>query len=262
VAIGLEYDGAAHHGWQSQPGGNTVQDHLEAALAKIAGEPIRVVCAGRTDRGVHALVQVAHFDTASPRPLSAWVRGVNAHLPSSIAVRWAVHPAGDFHARFNAVSRHYRYVLANQPVRPAVGFGKLGWYHVPLDEAAMQQAACYLIGEHDFSSFRSSQCQAKTPVKTLHRMRVSRLGELIVFEAHGNAFLHHMVRNIVGALVHIGKGAAPPNWMAELLEARNRTQAPPTFAPDGLYLTGVEYAPDWQLPQNGRIIADFPFFPG
>ena len=260
IAIGIEYDGAAFQGWQSQTHGKTVQDHVERALSQVAAEQIGLVCAGRTDTGVHGLAQVAHFDTAATRPITAWVRGANANLPPAISVRWATPVADDFHARFSAQSRHYRYVLFNSPVRPAVFAGKVGWHHAPLDEHAMMSAAAHLVGEHDFSSFRSSQCQAKTPVKTLHAVRVSRAGQCILFDVHGSAFLHHMVRNIVGALVQVGRGAAREEWLAELIAARDRTQGPPTFAPDGLYLTGVEYAANWQLPQNGRIIAPFPVF--
>jgi tRNA pseudouridine38-40 synthase len=259
IALGLEYDGAAHAGWQSQHHRNTVQDHLEAAVSKVAGEPIRLACAGRTDAGVHALIQVAHFDVASRRPISAWVRGVNAHLPSSIGVRWACAVPEEFHARFKALSRHYVYVLHNHRSRPALFSGKVGWFHAPLDAEAMQAAAGYLVGEHDFSSFRSSLCQAKSAVKHLYALGVRRTNDTLWIHAHGSAFLHHMVRNIVGALVHIGKGAAPPEWMEGLRDRRDRTLAPPTFSPAGLYLRGVEYDPVWQLPQNGRIIADFPF---
>lgn len=260
VALGIEYDGAAFHGWQSQPHGNTVQDHLEHALSMVAAEAVSVMCAGRTDAGVHGLGQVAHFDTTAKRPTTAWVRGVNAGLPPQIAVRWACPVADDFHARFCAHSRHYRYVLFNSPVRPAIFTGKVGWHHTPLDDARMAEAAAYLVGQHDFSSFRASFCQAKTPIKTLHDVRLKRAGQCILIDFHGNAFLHHMVRNMVGALVEVGRGVAAPDWLAELLAARDRTNGPPTFPPDGLYLTGVEYAPNWQLPQNGRIIAPFPVF--
>ncbi|MEY3201572.1 MAG: hypothetical protein RIR70_1122 [Pseudomonadota bacterium] len=264
IALGIEYDGAAFQGWQSQPHGQTVQDHLEHALSMVAATPITVVCAGRTDTGVHGLGQVAHFDTLVERPRNAWVRGVNAHLPGSVAVRWAAEVDERFHARFSATSRHYRYVLFNSPTRPAIFRGKVGWHHAPLDEAAMREAAGHLVGEHDFSSFRSSECQAKTPIKRLIEVRVARVGQCVVFDVHGTAFLHHMVRNMVGALVEVGRGVRAPEWLKTLLEARDRTQGPPTFAPDGLYLTGVEYdlpqGAGWQLPQNGRIIAPLPSF--
>lgn len=261
VALGLEYDGAAFLGWQSQQHGRTVQDTLEHALSQIAAHPVRVNCAGRTDAGVHALVQVAHFDTDRGRPDTAWVRGVNAHLPPAVAVRWAAQVADDFHARFKACARRYRYMLYNAPSRPAIFASKVGWYHAPLDEIAMADAAAVLVGEHDFSAFRSAECQAKTPVKTLHSVSVARQGQHVLFDFHGNAFLHHMVRKIVGALVFVGKGRYPPAWLGELLAGRDRTVAPPTFAPDGLYLTGVEYDEGWNLPLKGRIIAPFPAFP-
>jgi tRNA pseudouridine38-40 synthase len=259
IALGLEYDGAAFHGWQSQPGGNTVQDTVEEALAAIAGEAVAVVCAGRTDAGVHALTQVVHFDTSPVRPAQAWVRGTNSHLPGSVAVRWAQEVPEQFHARFSAVARRYRYVLYNSPVRPALETGRVGWFHLPLDADAMAEGARCLLGDHDFSAFRAAQCQARTPVKTLHEAAVRRQGDYVVFEFRANAFLHHMVRNIVGALVYVGKGKHPPAWIAELLRGRDRRLAAPTFAPAGLYLSGVEYAAHWRLPGEGRIIAPSPW---
>jgi len=255
IALGLEYDGAAFNGWQCQPGGNTVQDALEAALAAIAGEPLRVVCAGRTDAGVHALGQVVHFDTAAPRPDTAWVRGVNAHLPAAVAVRWAKPVPDDFHARFAARSRAYRYVLLNRPERPGLLSGRVGWCHRPLDVAVMRAAAACLVGEHDFSSFRAAECQAKSPVKTMLDFVIAREGDLVLFDCRADAFLHHMVRNLVGALVYVGMGRETPEGFARLLAARDRRLAPPTFAPDGLYLAAVEYDPAWGLPAAGGIIA-------
>lgn len=258
IAIGLEYDGAAFSGWQSQPSGNTVQDVLEAALGRIAGGPIQVVCAGRTDAGVHALAQVVHFDAPVARPLSAWVRGVNALLPASVAVNWSVEVSDDFHARFSARARSYRYLLLNRASRPGLQSGKVGWCHRPLDVEAMQEAAACLLGEHDFSSFRAAECQAKSPVKTMHEFSVRREGDLVVFACRANAYLHHMVRNLVGALVYVGMGRHPPGWMAELLAARDRTCGAPTFDPAGLYLAGVEYGAHWRIPSvpagEGRII--------
>ncbi|OIQ96736.1 tRNA pseudouridine synthase A [mine drainage metagenome] len=257
IALGLEYDGASFQGWQSQPNGNTVQDVLERALGAVAGEAIRVVCAGRTDAGVHALAQVVHFDTLADRPISAWVRGTNAHLPDTVAVCWAVPVDAEFHARFAARSRRYRYLLYNHPVRPAVNHGKVGWFHLGLDVERMNHACAQLIGEHDFSAFRAAECQAKSPVKTLHRAEVERRGDLLVFEFHADAFLHHMVRNLVGALVAVGKGRQSPEWIAELLAGRDRRRAAPTFSPAGLYLAGVEYESRWCLPGADRIIAAF-----
>ncbi|MBI5909687.1 MAG: tRNA pseudouridine(38-40) synthase TruA [Betaproteobacteria bacterium] len=248
IAIGIEYDGSCFHGWQSQLSGNTVQDHLERALASIAGEQVRLAAAGRTDAGVHALAQVAHFETAAVRPDSAWVRGVNSLLPQAIAVQWAVPVAEDFHARYSAASRTYRYVLYNHPVRPALHHGRVGWFHLPLDPAAMRSAAAHLAGEHDFSAFRSSECQAKSPVRIIRSWAIEQRGAHLRFEFTANAFLHHMVRNIVGCLVYVGKGKHPPAWLAEVLASRDRRQAAPTFSPDGLYLAAVEYAPGWELP--------------
>ncbi|HEX8961359.1 MAG TPA: tRNA pseudouridine(38-40) synthase TruA [Rhodocyclaceae bacterium] len=255
LALGIEYDGSRFAGWQSQAHGNTVQDALEKALAAVAGEPLRVVCAGRTDAGVHALCQVAHFDCGVVRPETAWVRGVNAHLPPQVAVRWAREVGPDFHARFLARSRSYRYLLLNRAVRPALLAGKVGWFHHPLDVAAMRAGAARLLGEHDFSAFRAAECQAKSPVKHLYRADIDAQGDCLVFDFHANAFLHHMIRNIVGSLVYVGKGKHPPEWIGELLECRDRTRAAPTFAPDGLYFAGAEYDPAWQLPDAGLIIA-------
>lgn len=254
IALGIEYDGAGFSGWQSQPHGNTVQDVLERALAAIAGQPVRVVCAGRTDAGVHALGQVVHFDTDVRRPDSAWVRGVNAHLPPTVAVCWSRIVSEDFHARFAAIARSYRYFLLNRPVRPALFASSMGWFHLPLDMAAMRAGARLLLGEHDFSAFRAAECQAKSPIKTLLRADIVAQDSMIVFDFSANAFLHHMVRNLVGSLVYVGKGARPPEWIAQVLASRDRSLAAPTFDPAGLYFTGVDYGPQWQLPAAGRIM--------
>jgi len=251
-ALGLEYDGSRFCGWQAQPQGCSVQDSLERSLAQIAGESIKTVCAGRTDAGVHALGQVVHFDTSADRPLTAWVRGTNALLPAAVAATWA-HPVGaEFHARYSARSRRYRYVLLNRAVRPAADFGRAGWFHVPLDVARMQAAALRLLGEHDFSAFRAAECQARTPVRTLTRLDVRRRGDYVVFDVQANAFLHHMVRNIVGSLVYVGKGKHPPAWIGELLAGRDRAQAAPTIEAAGLYLSEVEYEARWGLPSTPR----------
>jgi tRNA pseudouridine38-40 synthase len=247
IALGLEYDGTDFCGWQSQAGGGAVQDALEAALSAIADAPTRVTCAGRTDAGVHALAQVVHFDTDAIRPDTAWVRGVNAHLPASVAVRWAQPVAGDFHARFSARGRRYRYLLLNRGERPGLMARRVGWFHRPLDADAMAAAARLVLGEHDFSAFRAVECQAKSPVKTLRRADVARHGDLLVFDFEASAFLHHMVRNLVGALVYVGKGAHPPAWLDELLAGRDRARAAPTFEACGLYFAGVDYDPVWQL---------------
>jgi tRNA pseudouridine38-40 synthase len=258
LALGIEYDGSRFLGWQTQPGGGSVQDALEPALSGIAGEAISVTCAGRTDRGVHALAQVVHFDTRAMRPESAWVRGVNAMLPESVAVLWSREVPPEFHARYSAQARVYRYVLLNRPVRPALAARHVGWFHAPLDVPAMREAAALLLGEHDFSSFRSAECQAKSPVRTLHALEVERHGERIDFVLRANAFLHHMVRNVVGLLVYVGKGKHPPRWAREVLDARDRSKAAPTFAPEGLYLEKVEYEPRWNLPAPGRRALEIP----
>ena len=250
IALGIEYDGSPYCGWQSQAEGLTVQDTLQAALGRITGETTGVIAAGRTDTGVHGLEQVVHFDTQVGRPLQAWVRGVNALLPASIAVRWA-HPVTDeFHARFSAHGRSYRYLLMNRATRPAIQAGKVGWFHAPLDLAAMHQAVQCLLGTHDFSAFRAAQCQAKSPVKTLRQLDICREGDMLIFDVSADAFLHHMVRNLVGCLVYVGKGKYPQAWIADVLASRNRRLAAPTFAPDGLYLRRIQYDAKWGLPQS------------
>lgn len=253
LALGIEYDGSRFLGWQTQPGGGAVQDALQGALSAIAGEEIKVTCAGRTDRGVHAIGQVVHFDPPVERPDSAWVRGVNAVLPDSVAVLWVRRVGDGFHARFSALSRTYRYVLLNRAVRPALAARHAGWFHRDLDLEAMRAGARLLVGQHDFSAFRSSECQAKSPVRHLHRLEIDRRGERIDFSISANAFLHHMVRNIVGTLVYVGKGKHPAGWVRELLSSRRRALAAPTFGAEGLYLEAVEYAPEWGLPAAQRV---------
>ena len=225
-----------------------MQDALEPALASIAGVPVAVTGAGRTDRGVHARLQVAHFDTDVKRPSSAWVRGVNALLPDSIAVLWSHEVPEDFHARYSAHARTYRYELLNRPVRAGLGARYVGWFHLPLDVAKMREAAALLVGEHDFSAFRSSECQAKSPVRTIHEFNIEVSEQRIDFIVRANAFLHHMVRNLVGTLVYVGKGKHPPQWVQELLRAKDRTKSAPTFGPEGLYLEKIDYDPKWGLP--------------
>jgi tRNA pseudouridine38-40 synthase len=249
IALGVEYDGSAYNGWQSQPDVPNVQDALQAALSSVAGVRIDILAAGRTDTGVHALEQVIHFDTDIQRPLSAWVRGSNALLPKDIAVLWAHAVPEEFHARFSAQARSYQYVLVNRPSRVGVHHAKVGWFHQSLDVAAMRKAAQYLLGKHDFSSFRSAECQAKTPMKDLARLDIRQQGDTLIFDLTADAFLHHMVRNILGCLVYVGKSKHPPVWMKEVLEHRNRAHAAPTFAPDGLYLKRIHYDPKWGLPQ-------------
>jgi tRNA pseudouridine38-40 synthase len=250
LALGVAYRGASYQGWQSQPGGQTVQDTLEAALSAFAAQPVTTLCAGRTDAGVHALNQVVHIDTPVEREPFSWVRGTNRFLPADIAVQWCVPVGETFHARNSARGRRYVYLALESPVRPALEAGHVGWTFRPLDGQAMRAAAKHLIGEHDFSSFRSSQCQSPTPVKTLHTIGIERRGAYWRFDFDGTAFLHHMVRNIMGCLVAVGQGLHAPGWMAEVLAAKRRDAAAPTFAPDGLYFAGPYYDPAHGLPQR------------
>ena len=250
IALGLEYLGTPFHGWQSQADGSGVQNVLEHALSRIAGQPVAVIAAGRTDTGVHATLQVVHFDTDLGRPETAWVRGVNALLPGTVAVHWAIPVADEFHARFTATGRHYTYLLLDRPVRPALLNGLAGWYHQPLALAPMREGASALIGRHDFTAFRAAECQAKSPLRTLDRLDIAREGNMIRFDLHADAFLYRMVRNIVGALVYVGNGRQPPSWIGELLAARDRTRAAPTFASAGLYFTGVDYPVRFNLPST------------
>lgn len=280
VVLGVQYDGASWQGWQTQPHRQTVQDQLEAALQRFSTTSIATTCAGRTDSGVHALEQVVHFDTAIARDRFSWVRGTNAFLPPTIAVRWAcelpwvddaaiagahtaeLHGADregaeslaqfGFHARFSAIARTYHYVLYNHAVRSPLLAGKAGWTFRPLDADRMHRAAQYLIGEHDFTSFRAVECQAKSPVRKMESIAVRRHGDMIVFTLKANAFLHHMVRNIVGSLVVVGSGKQGPEWMGQVLALRDRSRAAPTFMPDGLYLARVDYPDAWALPQEMR----------
>jgi tRNA pseudouridine38-40 synthase len=197
---------------------------------------------------VHARIQVAHFDTEAKRPSSAWVRGVNALLPDSVAILWSHEVADDFHARYSALARTYRYELLNRPVRPALSARYVGWFPLPLNVDKMREAAALLVGEHDFSAFRSAECQAKLPVRTIHAFEVNQNGERIEFVVRANAFLHHMMRNIVGTLVYVGKGKHLPQWVEEVLRSKDRTKAAPTFGPEGLYLEKIEYEAKWGLP--------------
>ena len=275
IALGVSYNGSGYQGWQSQPSGNTVQDQLEAALGRFAAETIHTLCAGRTDAGVHGLMQVVHFDTALQRSPNSWVRGTNTFLPPDIAVHWAREvPDGHngFHCRASATARRYAYVLLQSPVRPSVEAGRVGWVFMPLQLQAMRQAAQMLLGEHDFSSFRASGCQAKTPIKTLHRINIqfTPAGSAPMrerqemdcgywrFEFEGNAFLHHMIRNIMGCLIYIGQGSQPVGWMQQVLDARSRDAAAPTFSPDGLYFLGPVYDTHWGLPSSTPAFAWLP----
>ena len=254
IALGLEYCGTAFTGWQSQPDGRGVQDALERALAVIAAADVGTIAAGRTDAGVHATMQVVHFDAGAIRPETAWVRGVNSNLPPDVAVVWARPVADEFHARYAAVLRHYTYLLSSRAVRPALLAGRVGWYHRTLDVAAMREAAGALVGTHDFSAYRAAECQANSPTRTLSTVSIATIGEHIRFDFCANAFLYHMIRNVVGALVYVGAGREPTAWIGELLAGRDRTRAAPTFAPDGLYFTGADYDPAWGLPPTRRPV--------
>lgn len=244
IALGISYDGSHWQGWQTQPHGQSVQDQLEQALETFVGHPVATICAGRTDAGVHATSQVVHIDVDVERRESAWVRGLNSHLPDSVAVHWAREVPETFHARFSALARTYQYIIFNAGVRHPLWCHRAGWCFRPLDDILMNRAAQLLLGKHDFSSFRSSQCQAATPVRHMQAIRVTRHAEFVIIELTANAFLHHMVRNIVGELVLLGQGKTDLAHFEAVLSARDRTLAAPTFAASGLYLTDVQYPPD------------------
>lgn len=241
LVLGIEYDGTAFSGWQSQDGARTVQGVLEQAISEVADHPVKVVCAGRTDAGVHALEQVVHFDTDCRRPDRAWTLGVNSNLPGDVNVRWMRPAPPDFHARFSASSRSYRFWIFNSPLRSALLRHRTWWVRRPLDLAPMQQAAKALLGEHDFSAFRAAECQAKTSVRTITAMSVTRSGALLRFDVTANAFLHHMVRNIVGTLVVVGRGDEGSGWVDQVLRGADRRDAGATAAACGLYLRRVQY---------------------
>ncbi|MDP3785494.1 MAG: tRNA pseudouridine(38-40) synthase TruA [Undibacterium sp.] len=257
IVLGVGYEGGNYQGWQTQPNGKTVQDSLELALQKFSNCNVQTVCAGRTDAGVHAIEQIVHFDTSLKREMYSWVNGVNAFLPTSIAVRWASEiqisegfDPNNFHARYSATSRTYHYLLYNQAIRSPVWAGRAGWFFRPLQLSSMQEASAYLLGEHDFTVFRAAGCQAKSPIKHMLEVNIRQQGELIVFSLRANAFLHHMVRNIVGALIFVGVGKRDPKWIADLISSKDRSLAAPTFMPDGLYLAKVAYDEKWNLPNS------------
>lgn len=248
--MGVCYNGSAYQGWQSQLSGQTVQDKLEKALGQFANQRVSTLCAGRTDAGVHGLMQVIHFDTELVRDTASWVRGTNRYLPSDIAVQWAREVPSTFHCRGSAVARRYAYILLESAIRPSLEASRVGWVYRPLDIQAMQTASAHLIGEHDFTSFRASSCQALSPVKQLNLIAFHRHGPYWRVEFEGNAFLHHMIRNIMGCLVTIGQGFESPAWMLQVLQARSRKAAAPTFSPDGLYFKGPVYEAHWGLPES------------
>lgn len=256
IALSISYDGRDWLGWQTQPSGITIQDQLERAIFAFTGSHHPTICAGRTDTGVHALNQVVHLDTLIHREAYAWVRGLNAHLPPSIAVQWATQVPNDFHARFSARSRTYVYVIHHAPVRHPLLHARTGWVYQALDAQKMALAITAILGEHDFSSFRSSQCQAASPIRVMNRASVIRKHNLVILEFCANAFLHHMVRNLVGSLVLIGQGKKPVSFMQTLLDAKDRKLGAPTFSPSGLYFHSAAY-PDYELPGN---VTDLPLF--
>jgi tRNA pseudouridine38-40 synthase len=249
MALGVEYDGTNYVGWQMQDNGPSVQAAVETALARVADHSLRTVCAGRTDTGVHALAQVVHFDTPAERSERAWVFGANTHLPKDIAVIWAKPVDEEFHARFSARRRRYRYVIFNRPVRPTFLAYRVAWEYRPLDVDRMAAAAQFLLGEHDFSAYRAAGCQSKTPMRRVEQIAVSREEDIVTIDIVANAFLHHMVRNIAGVLMTIGAGEQPVDWARQVLEARDRTQGGITAPPHGLYLVDVDYEPDYELPR-------------
>ncbi|MBS8239044.1 tRNA pseudouridine(38-40) synthase TruA [Marinobacter lipolyticus] len=249
VVLALEYDGRSFHGWQLQKSGvRSVEAELTRAVSRVANQPVDLVCAGRTDAGVHAGYQVVHFDTPAVRNLRSWVMGINTALPDDIAVHWAGNGVGDFHARFSATYRRYRYVIYNSPVRPGIQRGQVSWTFRPLDAERMNEAAQDLCGEHDFSSFRAAGCQSRSPHRFMEHVTVSRKGDFVVIDVQANAFLHHMVRNIAGALMAVGNGERPVSWIREILEARDRKVAGVTAPPFGLYLVDVGYPDRFQIP--------------
>jgi tRNA pseudouridine38-40 synthase len=252
IACRIEYDGSQYHGWQSQSrvGAIAVQDRLQQALGEVASAPVRVHCAGRTDAGVHAFSQIVHFDTPVIRSSKAWVIGGNTKLPRDIRVHWALPIDGEFHARFSARARRYRYVIANTPIRPALLHTQVTWHRRKLDALAMHTAAQALLGERDFSGFRAASCQSSTPMRNVQFIAVTRRGDLVVLEILANAFLHHMVRNIAGALLAVGDGRKQIGWVAELLAGKDRSMGAETAPAGGLYLVDVEYPTHFGLPQT------------
>src|SRR3990167_1549694 len=249
IALCVCYDGSRFHGWQHQEEVSSVQQTVEHALSRVANQPISVVCAGRTDAGVHATAQIVHFDTEAQRTERSWVFGANSNLPADISVLWAQPVTIDFHARFSAQKRTYRYILCNQPVRPGIFHKAVSWYFKPLDAKRMQLAAHHLLGEHDFSAFRGSGCQAQHAVRNIHALSVKRQGQLVIVEVTANAFLLHMVRNIVGVLLEIGEGDKPVEWALDVLKSCDRKKAGITSAPNGLYLVKIDYPDHFSLPK-------------
>ena len=255
ICCAVEYDGAAFSGWQRQDHARSVQGDVEAALSRVADHPVQVACAGRTDAGVHATSQIIHFDTSAERSERSWLLGANANLKKDARLLWAREVKDDFHARFSARARSYRYVILNRGVASALLRHHVTWDHNPLDEARMLAGASYLLGEHDFSSFRAVACQAKSPVRTVHRLDVTRSGDYLYLDVEANAFLHHMVRNFAGVLMAVGRGDRPPDWVEEILLHRDRTRGGVTAPACGLYLVGVQYPPEYGIEARGVVPA-------
>lgn len=255
IAVGIEYDGSGFAGWQQQAEAPTIQRAVQQALSRVCDHPVEITAAGRTDAGVHARCQVGHFESDAPRSERALVLGANTHLPPGIAVRWARRVPGHFHARYSAVARTYRYCILNRSVRSALAAGRAALWHRPLDVDAMRAAAPYLLGQHDFSSLRAAECQSRSPVRDLTALIVERRGDFVLLEVTANAFLHHMVRNIAGLLMHIGMGEAPPEFAAEVLAARDRRIAPATAPAAGLYFWRVHYPAVFGLPDDSDMMA-------
>lgn len=250
IALGIEYDGSQYHGWQAQTGLHTVQQVLERAVSKVADVPVSIVCAGRTDTAVHALAQVVHFDFDKERAMRSWIYGANAHLPKDVCVGWAKEVPDDFHARFSALSRSYRYVIYNSPIRPALFHTKVSWQYRQLDENLMHEAAQFLMGEHDFTSFRSVECQSKSALRNITFISVRRQNNMIIMDVTANAFLHHMVRNIAGVLISIGSGKNRISFAQEVLQAKDRRLGAETAPPYGLYLVDVVYPQEFAIPKT------------
>ncbi len=253
IALGIEYDGTDFFGWQRLSQGRSVQGDVEAALSFVADHPVQVTCAGRTDAGVHARCQVVHFDSEAERSERAWVHGANSRLATDVALLWAQPVADGFHARFGARARRYRYVIQNRPIRAALMARFVTWERVPLDIDAMHCAAQVLLGEHDFTSFRTLACQAKSPVRTIRSISIARTQDEVSIEIDANAFLHHMVRNIVGSLLPIGRGERAPHWLSDVLHARDRSIAGPTAPATGLTFIGPRYPAQWSLGPESTL---------
>ena len=257
IALGVEYSGKEYYGWQRQDISPTVQEVVENALSEVADETINVTCAGRTDTGVHALQQVVHFETSSQRETKAWLLGTNTKLPKDVAITWALNVDDEFHARFSAERRTYQYLILNRRARPAVFNGLITWEYQPLDFDRMKEASRHLLGENDFTSFRASSCQAKSPIRTIHELTIKKQGDWFLMTVCANAFLHHMVRNIAGVLIAVAKGKEDISWVKEVLEARDRTVAGVTAPPHGLYLTDIKYPEKYIIPKPDTLIEKF-----